>query len=604
MKRNVQAFKHIFIQLKYILDKNQRRGAIVVVLSMLLSSIMELLGVSAIYPFLQIMLDVDSMQKKWYIRWIKSVLPNITMELLLVFIGIVIILIYVLKNIFMIVSAYIQNVYAARFQKENSVKVLDAYLRRPYQFFLNTNSSIILRGISSDVTGVYQILLNCFTIFSELLNVIVLGIFLMLTDWFISISAMLLAVICFFAITMGFKGRMRNAGQEAREATTMKSQCSYQAINGIKEIIVLDRREDFVEQYRYAARIEEKASVVNGFILACPDRILEGVCIAGFMAIMCIKILVGVNLNSFIPVLGTFAMGAFRILPSVSKISSRLNSMVYYRPCLQSTYDNIREIREYDKKNESKVHVGQEKNLAPFAEDEKGCISFCHKLEIKNIVWKYLNAKETVIGGLNLTIYKGEAVAFIGASGAGKTTLADIIMGLLKPQFGTVEIDGIDIFAIPHHWSKIIGYVPQMVFLIDDTVRSNVAFGLKRELISDDKVWAALEQAQLKEFVENLPCGLDTIVGERGVKLSGGQRQRIAIARALYENPDILVLDEATSALDNETENAVMESIDALQGFKTLIIVAHRLTTIRNCDKIYEIKDGVAVERSKEEVLM
>lgn len=214
-----------------------------------------------------------------------------------------------------------------------------------------------------------------------------------------------------------------------------------------------------------------------------------------------------------------------------------------------------------------------------------------------------MNAKEAVLTNTFLCINKGESVAFIGSSGAGKTTLADIIMGLLKPQEGSVEMDGIDIFSIPHQWAKIIGYVPQSVFLIDDTVRRNVAFGLKEEDISDEKVWSALGQAQLKEFVEGLPAGLDTIVGERGVKFSGGQRQRVAIARALYEDPDILVLDEATSALDNETETVFMESIDALQGSKILIIVAHRLTTIRNCDRIYEITDGIAIERKKEEVL-
>lgn len=607
MKSTIQAFKHIFIQLKYILDKKQKSGAIAVIICMLLGSIMELLGVSAIYPFLQIMLDPVALQNKWYIGWIKKIFPNITMESILVLIGIAIILIYILKNLFMILSAYVQNAYAAHFQRESSVKVLDAYLRRPYQFFLNTNSSIILRGISSDVSGVYQILLNCFTIFSEIWNIIVLGVFLLITDWFISISALLLAVTCFLAITIGFKGRMKKAGMDVRHATSLKSQYSYQAINGIKEITVLDRRENFVEQYKQAARIEEKASITNGFVLACPDRILEGVCIAGFMTIMCVKIMYGINLNTFVPTLGTFAMGAFRILPSISKVSSRLNSIVYYRPCLQSTYDNIREIREYDKENEGdsgdKINGEQGKTAAAFIENEQERISFHHRLDINNISWKYLNAKETVLDGLNLTIHKGEAVAFIGSSGAGKTTLADIIMGLLRPQSGTVEVDGIDIFAIPHQWSKIIGYVPQSVFLIDDTVRSNVAFGLKKEFVSDDKVWAALEQAQLKKFVEGLPCGLDTIVGERGVKFSGGQRQRIAIARALYENPDILVLDEATSALDNETETAVMESIDALQGSKTLIIVAHRLTTIQNCDKIYEIKDGIAVQRSKEEVL-
>lgn len=379
-----------------------------------------------------------------------------------------------------------------------------------------------------------------------------------------------------------------------RQANAAKSQYSYQAVMGIKEITVLDRRKQFIDQFKEAAEVEARTSLINGFIMACPDRILEGVCIAGFMGIVSVEIAMGKELDNFIPVLGTFAMGAFRILPSISKISSRINSLVFFRPCLQSTYDNLREIREYNQESATKIVQLTE------SYDEK--VSFQNSIAIKNISWKYLNTENSVLQNLSLTIQKGESVAFIGSSGAGKTTLADVIMGLLRPQSGTVEMDGTDIFTIPHQWARTIGYVPQSVFLIDDTVRSNVAFGLKRSDVSDERVWVALEEAQLKEFVKGLPHGLDTIVGERGVKFSGGQRQRIAIARALYENPDILVLDEATAALDTETENAVMESIDALQGSKTLIIVAHRLTTIRNCDKIYEIKDGIAVERSKADV--
>lgn len=216
--------------------------------------------------------------------------------------------------------------------------------------------------------------------------------------------------------------------------------------------------------------------------------------------------------------------------------------------------------------------------------------------------WKYQAGKNEIFQDLSMTITKGESVAFIGTSGAGKTTLADIIMGLLKPQSGSVEADGVDIFSNPHRWSKIIGYVPQAVFLIDDTIRANIAFGIPDNMVNEDKVWNSLIQAQLKIFVESLPDGLDTIVGERGIKLSGGQRQRIVIARALYEDPDILVLDEATSSLDTDTETAVMEAIDLLQGHKTLIIVAHRLTTIKNCNKIYEIREGKAVLSKKSEV--
>lgn len=606
MKDNIQGLKNIFIQLDYILDEQQKRGAIAVVICMVLGTAMELMGVSSIYPFLQIMLDADALQEKWYIKWIKGIYPDISLKSLLILIGIVIIIIYIVKNLFLLLSTYVQNAYAARLRKESSVKMLDSYLQRPYQYFLNTNSSVIIRGIGVDIAGVYQILLNCFTIIAEIINIIALAIFLLMTDWFISFGALLLALLCFLGIVIGFKGKIKRAGQDMRHASALRSQYSYQAISGIKEITVLDRRACFVDQFEEAAGMEEKATLINGFVAACPDRILEGACIAGFMTIVCIKIAIGTNLDGFIPVLGTFAMGAFRILPSISKVSSRLNSIIFYKPCLQSTYDNIREIREGYKTQENGSENPINETLFRFSDvvpqSMQESISFENVLEIKDISWKYLNAKENVLEKLNLTIHKGEAVAFIGSSGAGKTTLADIIMGLLKPQSGTVKLDGRDIFSMPHQWAKIIGYVPQSVFLIDDTIRSNVAFGLRKDLISDDKIWIALEQAQLKGFVENLPDGLDTIVGERGVKFSGGQRQRIAIARALYEDPDILIMDEATSALDNETEAAVMDSIDALQGNKTLIIVAHRLTTIRNCDKIYEIKNGVAIERNKEDV--
>ena len=588
---NLRAVKKIIVQLNYVLSKKQKKGAVLLLICMIAGSVLELVGVSAIYPFLQMLLEPNNVQHQWYVTLIYGMVPQIEIYQILLIIGVMIIFVYLFKNLFLIFSAYVQHSYAAKFQREISTKMLDAYLKRTYQFFLNTNSGIVIRGITTDIQGVYQILLALFTMMTELLNVVVLGAFLFFTDWTIALSAMLLAAFCFIGIIVGFRKTVKKAGQDVRRANALKNQYGYQAINGIKEITVLDRRSNFVNQFNEAALLEQKASIINGFMSVCPDRILEGVCIAGFMGIVCIKIAIGANVNDFVPVLGTFAMGAFRILPSISKLSSRLNMIVYYQGTLQNTYDNLKAVETYEYTAEE-LTVGDNKNNVHFEKE----------LTIKNINWKYQNSKNNILDNASLKISKGESVAFIGSSGAGKTTLADIIMGLLKPQEGTVEMDGMDIFSIQHQWARIIGYVPQSVFLIDDTVRRNVAFGLEKGDISDKKVWDALKQAQLKEFVENLPYGLDTIVGERGVKFSGGQRQRIAIARALYENPDILVLDEATSALDNETETAVMESIDALQGSKTLIIVAHRLTTIKNCDRIYEITDSVVIERSKEEV--
>ena len=230
-------------------------------------------------------------------------------------------------------------------------------------------------------------------------------------------------------------------------------------------------------------------------------------------------------------------------------------------------------------------------------------MSFKDKIEIKDIHWKYENGTKDVLKGLNMTIKLGESVGLVGSSGGGKSTLVDILMSLFKPQTGSVTMDGVDIFLMKYRWRSLIGYVPQAIFLSSGSIRENVAFGIASSKISDERVWNALERAQLKEFVESLPDKLNTLVGERGVNFSGGQRQRVAIARALYDEPEILILDEATSALDNETEKAFMESIESLQGEKTIILVAHRLTTVRNCDRVYEIKNGIAIERDIQEIL-
>lgn len=593
---NLRSVKKVCKQLLYILTTKQKQDSILVFVSMIVLSLLELMGVTSIYPFLQTMMNPEQIREEWYGRWAYSIWPDMTGLQITLMLGIMLVIVYLIKNAFALVCIYIQCRFATAFKRIGSKRMLDSYLKRPYEYFVNTNSGYILRGINSDINSSYVILCNMFTICSELMTIVILGVYLFLTDWFISLCAMGLAATCFLFIVLGFKGTMKQTGKEFRKAIGRQNQYAYQAINGIKEITVSDRRQYFVEAFNEVSKQVEHADAVNSFVLLCPDRILEGVCISGLIGIVCIRVSMGVDMETFIPILGSFAMAAFRILPSISKISSRMNGIVYGMPALQNCYDNLRTAEQYDKA------LSQLPDYDGYAAQEEN-LQFHKALEIKNVTWKYKNAQKPVLQGLSLTIERGESVAFIGSSGAGKTTLADVIMGLLRPQAGTVEMDGKDIYSMPHEWAHIIGYIPQSVFLIDDTIRANVAFGLPDKLVSDERVWLALEKAQLLDFVEKLPAGLDTIVGERGVKFSGGQRQRIAIARALYENPDILVLDEATSALDNETETAVMESIDALQGSITMIIVAHRLTTIRNCDRIFEIKDGVAFERDKAEVL-
>lgn len=575
-------FKNILFRLNYILNRKQKMESILVFFSVVLGSALELLSISIIYPFLQVIMNSNMSEGKWYTNLFHTVFPGMskTEEILIVAIGIIII--YIGKNTLLIAVAYLQSAFSAKIYQELSTRMLRSYLRRPYSFFINTNSSIMLRGISIDINGVYNIISNLYTLFSEILTVLVIAVYLLLIDWTMLLGAMGLAIICMVIIVLGFKEKMKRAGGEIRQSAAEKNQYAYQAFNGIKEIIVLERTEQFVNKYQKAAYLEQRAVLKSSFFSACPDRILEGICISGFIGIICVRIALGVDLVSFMPIIGTFAMATFRIMPSISKISVRINNLFFYEQHLNDTYKNIKDVNEYekgqrtDKSKEQKIYSDSLK---------KG-------LELEGIVFRYDNSNHKIFDNISLYIKKGESVGIIGASGAGKTTLVEILLGLLVPEQGSVRIDGQDISHIQRGRSKIIGYVPQTVFLIDDTIRNNIAFGLDTRDISDEKVWEALKQAQLDEFINKLPNGLDTLVGERGIKFSGGQRQRIAIARALYENPDILVLDEATSALDYETENAVMESIETLHGSKTLIIVAHRLETIQKCDRIFEIRNG------------
>ncbi|MBR5359495.1 MAG: ATP-binding cassette domain-containing protein, partial [Lachnospiraceae bacterium] len=339
-----------------------------------------------------------------------------------------------------------------------------------------------------------------------------------------------------------------------------------------------------------------RVAINYAWISALPERVIEAFCVSGIIITVLIRLGMGVDANEFVPSMAVFAMGAFRLLPSIARTTGFINNFVYYRQYVDATYENISAARAFQREQE-KLEMSTDGIIG----DTVDTIEFQRDIKVCDISWKYPEGKDNVINGLSITINKGEAVGIIGESGSGKSTLADILLRLYRPQDGAVMVDDINLDSIPRAWSKMIGYVPQMVFLVDDTIRENVIFGADDP--DDDKVWAALEKASLASFVRGLPEGLDTVVGERGIKFSGGQRQRVAIARALYADPQIMILDEATSALDNETEEAVMEAIDSLAGTMTLIIIAHRLTTLKSCNRIFEITGGKAVERNKEEVI-
>lgn len=598
MISNLKTMAQMLKQLNYILDKRQKRRAIWLLIVIMISAGFELLGVTAILPFVEAAVSPDKVLQNKYVMKIAPVLGIVNANDLLLLMGLGLILVYIVKNVFLLYASYVQYDFATRIQKELTSKMLCSYMSRSYTFFLNTNTSIVLRGCGSDITLVYNVIDYLTTILSQILTVLMIGIFLIYTDPAIAISALFLMLLVLFGIVFLFKPTIKKAGKKNQELITLKNKILVQTVNGIKEILVMQRKKLFLKTYDEACDQSRKVQRTYNVLSVSPDRIVEGVCISGIIGIVCIRLVNdSTNMIAFIPKLAAFAMAAFKILPAISKIANRMTGIIYSRPGLVSVYQNLVEASHYTEQLKQYVADKQVDSKQPMD------LEFQKILSINHVFWQYENQKEPVLTDVRLTIQKGESVAFIGASGAGKTTLSDIILGLLQPPKGTVEMDGIDVYTIPVQWAHIVGYVPQSIFLMDDTVRNNIAFGLPADTIDDQYIWDALEKAQLKEFVEKLPYGLDTIVGERGVKFSGGQRQRVAIARALYNKPEILVLDEATAALDNETETAVMESIDALQGQITMIIVAHRLTTIRNCDRIYEIRDGVAVERRKEDVL-
>lgn len=296
------------------------------------------------------------------------------------------------------------------------------------------------------------------------------------------------------------------------------------------------------------------------------------------------------DIVSFVTTLSVFAVAAFRMLPSFNKITGYISGMMFNKPAIDSVYRDLKEIERL---------MGQK----TIEQKDTVNITLNKSIQFNDVSFHYSGSDKWILKDANLEIQKNTSVALIGASGAGKTTAADLILGILEPQEGTVTIDGVDIKKCMKSWHEEIGYIPQVIYLMDDTIRANVAFGIPESEIDDTRIEKALWEAQLDQFVQALPDGLDTMIGDRGVKLSGGQRQRIGIARALYRNPNVLVLDEATSALDSDTEKEVMEAIDGLHGTRTLIVIAHRLSTIRKCDKIYEVGKGGFTERDKAEVL-
>lgn len=588
------SLKDIIYKTQYILNKKQKKAALLTFFVLLLSAFVELLGISCVLPFLQIIISPEKLLgNKIIVSICKFLNISTNTTSLVLLIGLFVIVVYFIKNIYLLFSVYVQNRFSTMCQRDISTMMLRSYMKQDYTFFVETNSSVILRGINADVDGLYSIIQNLFRLIAEILTAILIGTFLLLTDFNMAIIFIVLALFCVVLVNVLFRNRIKEYGIKRLAVGKECNKASLQAVMGIKEIMAANRTDYFVRRYNLAAEKRKRILLGQSFINAIPSKLIEIVCVTGLILLVCVQNTSGREMDTFIPQLGTFAVAAFRMLPTISNVSVCFSNLFFFRPSLESVYNNISSARIRMDTHQ----VGMTTKKENENKDDSDYV------KVSNVNYRYPNSESNVLENLSLSIGKGEAIAIIGTSGAGKSTFVDVFLGLLEPQKGSIFLNDKRTTYLSEEWFDKIGYVPQAVYLLDDTIKNNVAFGIEEEYVDEALVWEALENAQLKEFVEGLPKKLDTIVGERGIKFSGGQRQRLSIARALYMKPSILVLDEATSALDTETESAVMDSINMLKGNLTLIIVAHRLSTISNCDTIYEIKDGKAIKRDKREVL-
>lgn len=594
MGKEFAKIKDAFRKLDFILTKEQKGYAVLILFMSALSGIFEMLGVSILIPLLNAFLDPTTLPEQKYIKPFVNLfhLQNITQIIL--FICVAVIILYLVKNLYAVLYTWASVKFSRKIMRELAVRIMTAYMKQGYGFFVANNSARLLRGISGDVSSIYAIVNALFGFFNRCLTMVCITILIIIATPQLSISLISLVIFCFILIQLIFRKPMQKYGKIAREYNYKCSQAALEAIQGSKEVLVTNRQNYFIKHYEKCMSSSHEADIRMSVAQIAPANIIEAVCITGLMVVVAFQMIVSDSALVLLGQLALLAAAAFRLLPALGGITSSLNVFVYHAPALSAAYDTLYLVKDLEKKYNRDFLIKKETDL----KNKK----LENELTLSNITFSYKSRNVMVLDGLNLTIKKGMSIAFIGSSGAGKTTLADIILGLLKPQKGELRVDGINIDDLGERWHELIGYVPQSIYMTDASIRRNIAFGIAENEIDDERVWRALEMSQLKEFVMKLPDKLDTLVGEWGVQFSGGQRQRIAIARALYGDPDILVLDEATAALDMETETAVMEAIDVLQGIKTLIIVAHRLTTIRNCDIIFEIKDGQAIERRKEDI--
>lgn len=550
---------HTIKKISSLLSKREKSKIAYLTILMVIGGFLELLGVAGIFPLISAITEGKV-----------SDINNITM------LSLGLLCVYVIKNLFLMYmySQVYRFVYDGR--SKLATRLLEQYMKEDYEFHLGRNMAVIQRAVRSDVDGFYHLVRCLLQLMSELIICVVLAALLFVSDFWMALFLVVLLGLCVSTVVVISRKKAKKLGADDMVAGSKMNQWLMQGIGGIKEIKLLSREDYFVNSFKEYSDKSSDNQRKQQVLIQLPRLLTETVSIGAVLLWLVIAAAYGMDLLSIVPTLAVFAVAAFRLLPSVGKINGLLADYNFYRPRVDFIYEDMHGVQEITECNKS---------------DDK-IISFNESIELSDVSFAYAGTDKYILDKVSLSIARGESVGVVGPSGAGKTTLVDVIMGLLKISAGDIKVDGASVFEGLSSWQRLIGYVPQNIYLSDDSIRHNIAFGIPDEEIDDDRISECIKEARLLDLVSELTDGVETVIGDRGIRLSGGQRQRIAIARALYFSPEVLVLDEATSSLDNDTEAAVMEAIEALHGKVTMIVVAHRLSTIEKCDKVYRVEDG------------
>jgi ATP-binding cassette, subfamily B, bacterial PglK len=563
-------------QINKILNQNQKKRMFILFFMLLVGMIFEVLGIGLLLPIITSIINPEKIMGYSIIKDLVLFL-NIKSEVEFVKYSLLfLILVYLIKSIYLLFLSYFQNNFISKLTVDTSDLLFENYLNKSYIYHLNRNSSELIKNFQVEITGFKNYLVS----YLQLLTESVLAISVIFTLLYIEFTATILVMFFFFIFSYFFHHFAKKKSERWGSLRALNdsdiSKVIIEGLSGIKEILILGRKSFFKRKLIQLNKIKADLSVKSMTIRQVPRFYLELLSVISLVVFIYFLLINDKNLDSILITLGVFVGATFRLLPSINRILSSLQNIKYYKSSLNIISLELEGVSKNLNKNE---------NL-------EGEIDFKKSLELKYISFSYIDNKP-ILENINFKINKGELVGIIGESGAGKTTLINIIVGLLNQNSGKIFLDGNELNKSNLNiWRGKIGYVPQDVYLIDDTIENNIAFGVEHNKINPENIDKAIEKSQLRTFIDQLPKGKNTIVGERGVQISGGQRQRIGIARALYNNAELLLLDEATSALDLETEANFMEAVSELKGNKTVLIITHRLSSLENCNKIFKIEKG------------